>query len=587
MTYFSRKKDDPGTEKTAGIRFLCRLFWFFWTFWIFLLTVPLCASGETLLLDYSASQEKYAESVAAAVPGKTVVSQNLRGALQPVVVLCRTRGAEIDFAAYDPEKVIKGPRVTFTCFFSSLSSALRFISDLSGREDILYAELDQEVFQNAQNETAFHSWGAEEMGFRAMVSFAEKVSCRDVTVAVIDSGVYGHSLLSGRILKQGFDYVDQDYDSSNDGTGHGTHVAGIIADCTPGLPVSILPIRVLDNNGNGQISNVINAIREAVSSGASVINLSLASWSHSEALHCEILDALGAGVTVVIAAGNQGTDVSEVCPGHIQASGVITVGSVEMDGTVSSYSNYGSGVDVYAYGTEIVSCSRAGGFTAQSGTSMAAPHISAAAAILYGTHGGISPSAVESNIRQTAQARVPDLRGLVPSEMPLSLRNIRMTVGQEVPIPGSPLPETCTEEIRWASSAEEIAAAEEGRLKALSVGTAEISVSCAGLENQTFQVTVTEEPWESFSPEAAVIEAEAFSGLSSLRLLKISPRTGSIGEACFKDCAGLAWVSMPENDIAIGADAFAGDDTAVLLCPEGSVATDYAKENQLQYIMVP
>ena len=132
--------------------------------------------------------------------------------------------------------------------------------------------------------------------------------------------------------------------------------------------------------------------------GVDVINLSLACESISGALDSAILDAVNAGVTVVAAAGNSNINVSTISPGHLTDPGVLIVGSAETDGTKSSYSNYGESVDVYTYGSVIKCCSKTGGYAYNTGTSMAAPHVSGLAAVLALTHMGITPQETETRI---------------------------------------------------------------------------------------------------------------------------------------------------------------------------------------------
>ena len=118
-------------------------------------------------------------------------------------------------------------------------------------------------------------------------------SCK---IAIIDSGTYRHSLIGARLIVGGHDYIDNDDDSTNDLNGHGTRVAGIVADCTQGLPVYVYPIRVLDADANGKTSNVISAILEATNAHVNIINLSLATFTQSELLESAVRSAISSGI---------------------------------------------------------------------------------------------------------------------------------------------------------------------------------------------------------------------------------------------------------------------------------------------------
>lgn len=229
-----------------------------------------------------------------------------------------------------------------------------------------------------------------------------KSAGKGVVVAVIDTGVRAkHPDLRGRVLR-GWDFLDSDSDAS-DANGHGTHVAGVIAARSnnrrgiAGLAheAKILPIRVLDANGNGNTATVARGIRYAVRRGADVINLSLAGRQGDRHVASAVSYAVRKGVVVVAAAGNSGcgtpTSYSPAYPAAYR--GVIAVGAVDRSLRVSAYSNCGSYVDVVAPGSGIVStminrprgglgCEYGVGYCSLSGTSMATPYASAAAAVL-------------------------------------------------------------------------------------------------------------------------------------------------------------------------------------------------------------
>lgn len=217
----------------------------------------------------------------------------------------------------------------------------------------------------------------------------------DVTVAVIDSGVMSdHPFLSGR-LTGGMNLSGDDPADVSDGVGHGTSVAGIITDTS--LPnVSIMPVRVADDEGNVYVSAVIAGVKAAQEAGAEVINMSLGGKGKNSVLESAILEAEREGIVCVAAAGNKSEDVSEYYPANIES--VVAVSNLSDKDTLYSGSNFGSAVDLAAPGIGICTSSNDGKMTESfSGTSAAAPFVSAAAAIvctfLYDPDSGQLPDA--------------------------------------------------------------------------------------------------------------------------------------------------------------------------------------------------
>ncbi|MEM6281986.1 MAG: S8 family serine peptidase [Chloroflexota bacterium] len=199
-----------------------------------------------------------------------------------------------------------------------------------------------------------------------------------ITVAVIDSGIcQNHPDLAGRITA-GYDFVEDDT-IPQDTNGHGCAMSGVIganinSEGITGLApgVNIMPIRVLDASGLGTYSDVASGIIYAADNGADVINMSLAGIYQSTTLQGAVNYALARGVTVVASAGNAGTDTPYYPAAH---DGVISVGSVDQNYSVSNFSNYGSTVDVYVPGRDIWSTMESS-YAVLSGTSPAAAHVS-------------------------------------------------------------------------------------------------------------------------------------------------------------------------------------------------------------------
>ena len=222
---------------------------------------------------------------------------------------------------------------------------------------------------------------------QAETAWGEMDSLKPITVAVIDTGVcMSHEDLDGRVLDNGYDFVDND-DDPEDVFGHGCSVAGIIAaniDNGIGIAgfapnVSILPIRVLGPNGSGSMADVAAGIVYAADNGADIINLSLGSFVGSQTEKDAVDYAVGKGVTVIASAGNSGGSL----PGYpARYENVVAVGSIDRDGSRSSFSNKGG--DIWAPGRDVHTIYLNNGYKALNGTSFSAPYVSAMAAVLEG-----------------------------------------------------------------------------------------------------------------------------------------------------------------------------------------------------------
>ncbi len=220
-------------------------------------------------------------------------------------------------------------------------------------------------------------------------------------VYVIDTGVYsGHADLVGRVTS-GYSAV-ADGRGTEDCNGHGTHVAGTIAGSQYGVAKStrVVAVRVLDCAGSGYTSGVIAGINWVVQShpgGTGVINLSLGGAPNSQ-LDDAVAAATASGLTVIVAAGNNGADACAYSPAR--APSAITIGATTSADGIASYSNTGSCVDLFAPGSGITSA-WIGGSTATntiSGTSMASPHVAGLAARLAQAYPGISSSQIVSKL---------------------------------------------------------------------------------------------------------------------------------------------------------------------------------------------
>jgi subtilisin family serine protease len=234
-----------------------------------------------------------------------------------------------------------------------------------------------------------------------------------VTVAIIDTGIdYRHPAL--RNVHGGWDFVNNDADPMDD-HGHGTHVAGIVAgnldDFTGVAPdATLVAYKVLDANGSGLSSVIIAAIERALdpnqdgdlSDHASVANLSLGGRGNpDDAASLAVDNAVAAGMVVCVSAGNNGAYHTVGSPGT--ARDAITVGAVDNSDRIATFSSKGPSAkivsikpDVVAPGVSIRSSYLNGGYATLSGTSMAAPHVAGAAALLRAIHPDWSPADVKA-----------------------------------------------------------------------------------------------------------------------------------------------------------------------------------------------
>lgn len=222
---------------------------------------------------------------------------------------------------------------------------------------------------------------------QAETAWGEMDALTPMTVAVIDTGVcMSHEDLDGRVLDNGYDFVDND-DDPEDVFGHGCSVAGIIAaniDNGIGIAgfapnVSILPIRVLGPNGSGSMADVAAGIVYAADNGTDIINLSLGSFVGSQTEKDAVDYAVNKGVTVIASAGNSGGSL----PGYpARYDNVVAVGAIDPNGSRSSFSNKGG--DIWAPGRDVHTIYLNNGYKALNGTSFSAPYVSAMAAVLEG-----------------------------------------------------------------------------------------------------------------------------------------------------------------------------------------------------------
>ncbi len=255
-----------------------------------------------------------------------------------------------------------------------------------------------------------------------------------IQVAVLDTGIdYTHPDLDDNYAG-GYDFANGDDDPLDD-HGHGTHCCGVVGaeENTEGVIgaaplVDILAVKVLDSQGSGSVSDICAGIDWAVNNGAEVISLSLGSSSSSDTLKNSCDNAYAAGVLIVAAAGNSGdNDTSTNEYGYPAAyDSVIAVGATDKDDNVASFSNTGPYLELAAPGVDIYSTmptydvtlnsgppwSRySQNYDTMSGTSMACPHVSGVAALVFekGVDDANSDGYINDDVRNVLDNNSEDL----------------------------------------------------------------------------------------------------------------------------------------------------------------------------------
>ncbi|GAB2785083.1 serine protease [Streptomyces chlorus] len=235
-----------------------------------------------------------------------------------------------------------------------------------------------------------------------------------VTVYIIDTGVrISHRDFGGR-ARHGWDFVQNDR-TAQDGNGHGTHVAGIVAGKTYGVAkrARIVSVRVLDNAGSGTTAQVIAGIDWVTRNARkpAVANLSLGGF-HNAQLNAAVRASIASGVSYTVAAGNEGKAAALYSPAGVTQA--ITVGATDRQDKKPAFSNHGSAVDLFAPGVTITSAAATSdtGRVAASGTSMASPHVAGAAALYLAGHRRATPAQVASALVKEATTGKVSGRGL-------------------------------------------------------------------------------------------------------------------------------------------------------------------------------
>lgn len=339
-----------------------------------------------------------------ALKGKQILKIALHSSIAIIILTGIALAADRDVIIGYKKSVSVQEMELITGYGGIVKKNLQLINAVSARmpENTVEKLKSNSNIKYVVNDTVFRasdeysdSWGVQYIGSQAV--HEQNINGTGVKIAILDTGIdYNHPDLINN-YKGGYDFVFNDADPMDDTTGptinsHGTHVAGIIAAQNNGIgTVGVAPkadiyaIKVLDGGGFGQASLIISGIEWAMTNSIDIISMSIESIEDNSAVHDAIDASNNSGILLVAAGGNNNSGTGSVkYPAAYEP--VIAVTANDQNGMKAGFSPIGQKIEVSAPGVNVLSTIIGGGYGSRSGTSMAAPHVTGAAALILSSN---------------------------------------------------------------------------------------------------------------------------------------------------------------------------------------------------------
>ncbi|MFD5276808.1 S8 family serine peptidase [Pseudarthrobacter sp. NPDC092439] len=348
-------------------------------------------------------------SVADASAGAEVTSQGASGEGQYIVRYAEGTDVVAEAKKLRAQNVGVGRTFSHAIRGAVVAATPAEAAALARSKQVLSVELDSPVAITESQQPA--PWGLDRTDQRTLPlsrSYVYTSSGQGVSIYVVDTGVRASHVDFGGRVKAGWTAIN-DGRNAGDCHGHGTHVAATAAGKTYGVAKSatVVPVRALKCDGSGLTSNVIAGLDWIVghhqSGSPAVVNLSIGGFT-SSSFDAAVMRTVDDGMTVVAAAGNLGRDACESSPARVPSA--LTVAASDSADRQASWSNYGRCVDLYAPGVGITAAWYTSDTATESlsGTSMAAPHVAGAAAVLLSADPDATPADISASILANATA---------------------------------------------------------------------------------------------------------------------------------------------------------------------------------------
>jgi subtilisin family serine protease len=324
------------------------------------------------------------------------------------IVVLKDDVSDVDGEAFRLARDFGGDRndgFTYTRAIKGFSVRMNEQQALRLADDPRVAFVEEDGVVSIDTTQTGATWGLDRIDQRDLPlngTYTYNSTGTGVKAYIIDTGIRAtHTQFAGRVIS-GFTAISDGL-GTNDGNGHGTHVSGTVGGSTYGVAknVTLVAVRVLDSSGSGTNSGVIAGINfvasDHLAGQPAVANMSLGGGA-SSAVDTAVANAVADGVTFAVAAGNENQNACNVSPAREPSA--VTVGSTTTTDARSSFSNFGTCVDIFAPGSSITSSWNTSDTATNtiSGTSMATPHVTGVAALFLETNPSASPATVAAAI---------------------------------------------------------------------------------------------------------------------------------------------------------------------------------------------